>query len=128
MSNRAGGVGVETAGGNQISLFLNRFINNINWDKGLPNRLDDSIASRSTFMLFLDKVKENVLPFKKDLIDHTGDGEFLVIDPRETELYLSEGFMGHSKVADDKLENLFDLDVIDFMRVKDQSYIRVRNY
>jgi len=41
VSNRPGGVNINTTRHDRLDFFLTRKINNINMDKGLPNKLDD---------------------------------------------------------------------------------------
>ena len=81
VSNRAGGVSLRDKSQAEISVYLTRRISNVNWDKGLPNRLDDSSLSRTEFLLsFLGQDKYSVLPTKKAMTDILND-PYLIFDP-----------------------------------------------
>jgi RNA binding exosome subunit len=53
LSNRAGGVTLHNTS-NQFELFLTRKIDNVNMDKGLPNRLDDVMETRLELLINVD--------------------------------------------------------------------------
>ena len=82
ISNRPGGVIV---GKNQAELdfFLTRFVINVNWDKGLPDRLDDSSSSRLDLVYQLKSGKTSTVIDKIRLTELVHDG-FLVIEPDST--------------------------------------------
>jgi len=42
VSNRAGGVSIEGKRSEVINFYLTRSLNNVNWDKGLPDKLEDN--------------------------------------------------------------------------------------
>ena len=51
VTNRAGGVGIMDENANEINLWLTRFVNNINWNKGLPTRLDDTTQTQLDLLI-----------------------------------------------------------------------------
>ena len=54
VSNRAGGVTVKTEDHDTLQVFLTRRLENVNMDKGLPNRLDDNAETRLELLINVD--------------------------------------------------------------------------
>lgn len=79
ISNRPGGVIVGKNQG-ELDFFLTRFIVNVNWDKGLPDRLDDSTSSRLDLVYELKSGKTSAVNDRIRLIEQIHDS-FLVIEP-----------------------------------------------
>lgn len=57
VSNRAGGVSLKSSAHDSLDFFLTRKIENVNIDKGLPDRLDDTMESRTEFIINFSKGK-----------------------------------------------------------------------
>ena len=57
VSNRAGGVSLKSITHDSLDFFLTRKFENVNMDKGLPNRLEDIMESRTEFIINFSKEK-----------------------------------------------------------------------
>ena len=60
-TNRAGGVTMKSPALDTLDFFITRKLDNVNIDKGLPNRLDDIVESRHEFILNFDSKRGNAV-------------------------------------------------------------------
>ena len=55
-TNRPGGVTLDTSNQDQLSFFLTRTVENINIEKGFPEKLVDDSESRSEFLISISNI------------------------------------------------------------------------
>lgn len=73
VTNRAGGVNLRTKNQESLAFYLTRKIDNVNLDKGLPDKLDDTKPSRSEFLISISTVPGIGLQSQKRLVDQMNE-------------------------------------------------------
>jgi hypothetical protein len=131
LSNRAGGVTLKGPLHNTLAFFLTRKIDNVNMDKGLPNRLDDTTETRLELVINLDGQAGYGSDNFKRLADHMND-KLLVIEPLTQQQLVTDKSLftlGASTILGmNQSGELIDLDIIDIVHINDTDYLRVCNY
>lgn len=79
-SNRPGGVSIIGDKANELDFYLTRYVTNVNWDKGLPDRLDDTTKTRLDLVYELKATKTTTVKDRQRLYEQVND-VFLVIQP-----------------------------------------------
>ena len=131
-TNRAGGVSIRNQKADTIDFFLTRKIDNVNMDKGLPNRLEDTKETRSEFIINIGRT--DVIKKQKRINDHMND-RLVLIEPMYVQqvatdkaLYTLANIDNAKYLEMKEASELFDLDLIDVLYYNHSSYIRMRNY
>ncbi len=78
VTNRAGGVSLTNAEQDTIEFFLTRKLSNVNMDKGLPNRLEDTTQTRLDILVNFDSTPGNARRTQKELIDIQSNPSFII--------------------------------------------------
>ena len=80
VTNRPGGVTLKTPRHDILDFYLTRKLDNVNMDKGLPNRLEDTAETRAEFIINLDNRRGWAQESMKRLTDLVND-PIVVIEP-----------------------------------------------
>ncbi|CDW74179.1 alpha-mannosidase [Stylonychia lemnae] len=123
VTNRPGGVSLKTTKSDTLDFFLTRSINNVNWEKGLQDKLEDSTLTRFDLLISLKEEKDTVLESRKHNIENQNEN-FIVIQAQ-----MQRPLSPYDQPIVD-LGNqtaLQDFELIDFVRISNTTYLRLRN-